>query len=539
MGKKFNGHRCERRNLTDLVLGTGPDGKKRAKPKAKKRPKNYTTEPAANQMFDGGPTQAMFDLDKAIAESPELQAMLEADPGMYDRLTALNPGQVGDFLTQKLGKQGKANLISAGGQAAGNFISNMGDNASDPTSKYGVQEGIGAAISGATNPLAMTFGPAGMAVGAAIGLGKSIIGHNKEKEEFLAAEEEAKESRIRGNVQSAQDFSRQVLSTYNQDGMGGGFYARHGGPLAKFFNGGPSNDGNPSNPPVASAFGMDLNAFNALQERLNPELYNAVQNMPPAEPDRLYNYTDAELARNERIYRAKLDQESLDSAKETFGNVVQYHIDSPMDALGMDLAVIGQVPGIGEPFDLANAAISTARSGYYGMVGDTAKAKEQAIFAGLSGASAIPFAGNVSGAARLAKGADTIATGVNVGKALHHVAHGAHNLEKGVIAAKGVKAATHEGYKMGGPVDYETEKSEVILASPNDPPVAVGQGSYKQISGNLYKANGPSHEMGGVPTRGATQPFIDNTGKYEDSPYVFSDAKEMRFDASNILNMIR
>ena len=43
--KKFNGHRCERRNLTDLLLGTGPDGKRRAKPKAKKRPRNYTTDP--------------------------------------------------------------------------------------------------------------------------------------------------------------------------------------------------------------------------------------------------------------------------------------------------------------------------------------------------------------------------------------------------------------------------------------------------------------------------------------------------------------
>ena len=57
MSKKFNGHRCERRNLTDLLLGTGPDGKKRAKPKAKKRPRNYTTEPAVNKKYLGGPYQ--------------------------------------------------------------------------------------------------------------------------------------------------------------------------------------------------------------------------------------------------------------------------------------------------------------------------------------------------------------------------------------------------------------------------------------------------------------------------------------------------
>lgn len=56
MSKKFNGHRCERRNLTDLVLGTGPTGKKRAKPKAKKRSNNFTTEPAANKMVTGGPS---------------------------------------------------------------------------------------------------------------------------------------------------------------------------------------------------------------------------------------------------------------------------------------------------------------------------------------------------------------------------------------------------------------------------------------------------------------------------------------------------
>ena len=53
MAKKFNGHRCERRNLTDLVLGTGPDGKKRAKPKAKSRPKNFF-EPGGPTGGEGG-----------------------------------------------------------------------------------------------------------------------------------------------------------------------------------------------------------------------------------------------------------------------------------------------------------------------------------------------------------------------------------------------------------------------------------------------------------------------------------------------------
>ena len=92
--------------------------------------------------------------------------------------------------------------------------------------------------------------------------------------------------------------------------------------------------------------------------------------------------------------------------------------------------------------------------------------------------------------------------------------------------------------RQGGPVDYETEKSEVILASPNDPPIAMGQGKYNQKSSNLYQGKGPSHEMGGIPTKGATEPFKDSMGQEQDSPYVFSDAKEMRFDPSSILSMI-
>ena len=42
MSKKFNGHRCEKRNLAEVVLGLKSKGKKRSK--AKPRPKNYTYE---------------------------------------------------------------------------------------------------------------------------------------------------------------------------------------------------------------------------------------------------------------------------------------------------------------------------------------------------------------------------------------------------------------------------------------------------------------------------------------------------------------
>ena len=86
--------------------------------------------------------------------------------------------------------------------------------------------------------------------------------------------------------------------------------------------------------------------------------------------------------------------------------------------------------------------------------------------------------------------------------------------------------------------DYETEGGEVMLASPNDKPIAMGQGKYKKMTDNLYKIEGPRHEGGGVPTAGAQQPFTDNLGNDHDSPYVFSDTEDFRFDASEILGML-
>lgn len=94
--------------------------------------------------------------------------------------------------------------------------------------------------------------------------------------------------------------------------------------------------------------------------------------------------------------------------------------------------------------------------------------------------------------------------------------------------------------KYGGPqkADYETEKSEVVIAGAYDKPIAIGQGKYKRISNNLYQANGPSHAYGGIPTKGATRPFVDSVGMQHDTPYVFSDTKDMKFDATDILKMI-
>tara|TARA_R100000951_G_scaffold116611_1_gene129342 strand:- start:4888 stop:6417 length:1530 start_codon:yes stop_codon:yes gene_type:complete len=509
MSKKFNGHRCERRNLTDLVLGTGPAGNKRPAPKAKKRSKNFTTEPAVNQMYLGGPYtdyNAMFAPQQPMASPSPGAPSAPSDPGhpsLYQRIKlkrlassdpagpggpTMAPGQFPDFLKQYLGGQGNMSLASSGGQAAGQFITGMSDTANDPTAKYGVGEGFGAAVSGAFNPLAMSLGPLGMVGGAALGLGKSLFSHSKEKNAFEEAQEKLAEEHIASNVANAQDFSRQALSTYDQQGVGGGYYARRGGPVDKFYTGGPTE------PPYEAT----ANPFRAPVYGGNQGTFR--QDNSPVPSD--FSFGDA------------------------MSNVANYHLDKPLDALGMDLAIAGQVPLIGEVADLANAGISGARGLYNSVTGDTAKAQEQFALAGLSAASAIPFIGNAAGVAR-------------VGAQSARIAKGAHKIEKGVIGAKGIKAGTYESYAMGGPVDYETEKSEVILASPNDPPVAVGQGQYNRISGNLYKGNGPSHEQGGIPTRGATEPFIDNAGQPMDSPYVFSDSKDMRFNADEILSMIR
>lgn len=446
MSKKFNGHRCERRNLTDLVLGTGPTGARRSTPKANSRPRNYTTEPAVNKKIFGGDNSKEkltrlakgaglmtlgavggpagmvlanllsqrsqdFQADPAVTPVAPVQAepkqstVLTTDQktaqlsedgipdesiNMYGDTTAVQkmqfggmpdmqmqevlaalaqleesedpnaqnivsqvtqdpqrlkqllekikgaggiealqgaPGTLPEKLNKFLGKQGGLNLVSAGGQALGSFITQNADSVTDPRKDFSGQEAVGGAISGAFNPLAMAFGPVGMGVGALVGAGKQFFDHKKEQDAFNTQMAEEKLQRARMGAESAQQFSNQVLSTYDQTGLGGGFYARKGGPVDKF-----------------------------------------------------------------------------------------YH---------------------------------------------------------------------------------------------------------------------------GGQVDYETEKNEVILASPNDPPVAMGQGGYNKLSANLYKGNGPSHEMGGIPTRGATEPFVDAGGQKQDSPYVFSDAKEMRFDASDILSMIR
>lgn len=591
--KKFNGHRCERRNLTDLVLGTGPDGKPRPKPKAKKRPKNFTKEPAANKKYFGGP---FVDPNQMIQGNPSLgygmtlpdplagivdpfaedeiamdeedfpldftQASLRRDRRQFDRAQKIaareatkaaaegvNPGQVPGKMADLLEDDAKAAAISAGGQALGEFVTGLDKNASDPGSKFGVGEGAGALIKGATNPLAMTFGPAGMVAGAALNLGASVFKHKKEKDEFERLQEEARQERVANEMAAAQSFSDQVLQTYSQEGVGGGLYARHGGPVDRFYTGGPTE-------PPAVMPGMEQYAQYA---NLNPELANAVANMPARNEGLMKGYTDQQLARNERLAEQARIKKSLENIAARTKDIMS-NPDVAMDAgqLALQGIAASDIPVASQAAGGINTAMYAGRAGYKAYKGDYVNAGIYGGLAGLSGLGMVPVLGTAADltAADIAAGimlkqgskGMRVLSSPGAQRAIHGAEHVEHVLHPAITADKATNVATGGRFKpmyeatgsleKGGPVDYETEKSEVILASPNDPPVAVGQGKYTQVSENLYRAKGPSHKHGGIPTRGATEPFVDNMGMYNDSPYVFSDAKEMRFDPSEILSMI-
>jgi hypothetical protein len=373
--KKFNGHRCERRNLTDLLLdGRGPDGKKRAQPKAKKRPKNFTQEPAANKRYTGGPaspvnallgilgrqsmpgasregnmdvgTQALMEyvnaaqgrmtapmsprdrantnaflmqqkMDQGLPATAQAMYGMEQSfelGGLTDIFKNIAPGELPGLLAELTGKAGKANLLATAVGSLGSVLEN--DAPESPLADYTAEEGIGAALRGATNPLALALGPFGMVGGAAISALMGKQANDAARTRYINQLDETKGEQAEIEEGRARNFSRQVLSTYDQQGVTGSFY------------------------------------------------------------------------------------------------------------------------------------------------------------------------------------------------------------------------------RKGGPVDYETEGGEYIMGHGGDSPVSVGQGEYIQKSNNLFLAKGPRHKNGGVPTRGATEPYVDQMGQVQDSPYVFSDAKEMKFDATDILSMI-
>jgi hypothetical protein len=295
--------------------------------------KVWDSKPAAiPEMAYGGPSAyeiAMANHQKRMLANPGAGGEFSSEGSFPIEDFSMTPGQVPDALREYLKISGNASLFSGAGQAIGSYIQESGAPETGERPEANAEGVIGGALKGATNPLAMSAGPYGMIAGAIIGGVGAKLKSDKAGGEYDDALAEENEIRLNNNIANAKEFSTQALSQYDQQGAGGGYYAKYGGPLNKYYMGG------------------------------SPEQ-----------------------------------------------------------------------------------------------------------------------------------------------------------------------------------VDYETEKSEVIMASPYDRPIAVGQGGYKQLSSNLYKGNGPSHAQGGIPTRGAIEPFVDNMGEQQE-PYVFSDSKDMSFDATEILSMIR
>ena len=267
------------------------------------------------------------------------------------------------------------------------------------------------------------------------------------------------------------DRATQTWSNTGQSPMAQSAYSALQKHTPKFAMGGPTGDPIPRN----------INDFGP-------------QFVPPSLPnDRLTSMSEAQMLQNEQRHNNAVDQQSLQSFQDTASNVARFHTEKPLDAIGMDLAVLGQIPGIGEPFDLLNAGISGARSMYNAAIGDTAKAQEQGMLSALSATSAIPFVGNATGATRLAHGA-------------HKLAHGAHKIERGVIGAKGAKAATFNGrgaeatFAMGGTTmgpGYEVEGGE-MMQTKGETPQTYGQGGMSQVASQEFEVQGPRHGNGGV-----------------------------------------
>jgi len=676
--KKFNGHQCERRNLTDLLLGTGPTGKKRAQPKAKKRAKNYSTEPAVNQMSGGGPVNP---------EDVQFQEWLAATSQQY----------YPEYSGQALGSQDFYKMVSGHTDKQ----KYPGDMAINPTllpqnmSERYMGQQFGSASPGAKR---MTMSDAFQAA-------EERYNTNRATEQlymdWLSRQKQAPAAPQRQVTVSDDGRSFTVSGTPSQMNLGG--------------------------PAIDPALLARLQAAQAH----TPDY----SSMAAPSNDRLTSYNENQLRTYE--HNAAVDEGShkMRNAGTSLSNAAQYAIDNPLDATQVGLGALAiasdAIPVGGNIVsaiaDGTNALISTGRSKYYDMTGDTTKSAFYGGMAALDAAAAAPGVGNVAGATKMGaliskglhaahpaskvvtvgKGGNMLSEGVEyrgipemnhggpgtpnyyaygdaldqeyaqmqatgqpvnpqamdpnlmqkfqqflqlpnmqnldpgqVPEAMNEMTkkQGKISLASGITSTAGsmlsnselaqedsglgtattavggalsgagaalpyaamipgvapfaaVAGAMYGVYKKkddefkkdraiqeqlaeenelrldntldysryvknayddagqtvnsymaeyGGATepDYETEKSEVILAGIGDKPIAMGQGKYKRMSQNIYKADGPSHELGGIPTKGATMPFVDSVGAAHDSPYVFSDSKDMRFDATNILKMI-
>mgnify|MGYP001495467983 CR=1 FL=1 len=577
--KKFNGHRCERRNLTDLVLGTGPDGKKRPKPKAKKRPKNFTIEPARNKKYLGGnPTG-----DPLPESNPAIPMELQNDP-MYIRqqMLAMQAQNLRNRFTNARGEFMKEYDPRVAGFIDNELLGGRFKNKqTDYNYKY-LPEGM------PDEPENYRFIPRFME--------DVVLPENAEKNRLGTAWSAGTVTNLAQAYDPSFEGSTRHSDYINRALQGEGSYeaspARRGSDYQIgdiLFRGRGKKTGNKkfgffkrqakegqsydSHSDIITDITMDADGnpvYSVMGGNMSDTLYDrelSAKDLARKYRGRMTNTNIANqsaaynLETNPLLFGAYPANETMQMLQRYGGrNVPKY---SEGGQIFQDLTGVELMNQIQEQNKInANRAALGAGLGTAGSLlrslSQNPDSRPTDAFSLADG-----FGGVLEGAgmgAQFGLPGAIIGGAFGLGKSLLNHHREKNQYLQALEEAKAERTAANQDsaknfstqvlstydqngigagyYEHGGSVDYETEKSEVILAGPNDPPIAIGQGTYKRKSNNLYEGAGPSHEMGGIPTRGATEPFVDQMGQVQDSPYVFSDAKEMRFDPSSILSMI-
>lgn len=371
---------------------------------------------------------------------------------------------VGQFIANAGASKFGTFLSSGAGAAASAGAGILGKAIQELDKKDGKFSRAGAMGGGALQGAAIgsALGPIGTVAGAAIGAGIGELQRAKFEQNAIN-EELTKKTKTAVEEAKNRLAGRSILKTFPVEGIKEQVYALGGNPSGK--NTLPITSYGPQIP--LNVMQAANNGKDVLRQGVSSKKFDETSN-------------------------AIIDKRSLEKAKTTANNVVDYHVNHPLDAIGLDLAALGQVPIFGEPADLANAALSAGRSAYYGYKGDTAKAGKHAGLSALSATSALPLIGNVTGSARLAHGT-------------HKLTHGAHNMERGIIAAKAADAASK--YAHGGHTnnpDYLAEGGEMIQHAPGDLPKTDNNGSVTPVTKTIARINGDKHiaASGGVGMEG-------------------------------------
>lgn len=508
--KKFNGHRCERRNLTDLVLGTGPDGKKRAQPKAKKRAKNYTTEPAANKMPDGGPTNPFI--------NPQLLAQMQALQGLTpdygaqvlpsnDRLTSYSENQLRAYETA-MHRQNLADTMQNVKQAAINTAEYAAENPLDATQVALGGLAIGAdAIPVAGTVVSAVADGANAAISGGRAAYYNAMGDTSNAAFYsgLAALDAAAAIPGGGNIAGVTKIGALLDK--------GLHYAHPASKMVTGYKGANLGyEANVTDAPILS-HGPTMTYGGETYRKMNPGGYTFSPDSPFYQPD-LQNLAPGLVPDALAQYQTGAANFNMfSSGIGALGSFVQANAPEELNAdYSFNDAFGGIASGVskGMKFGPWGAVIGGA-VGLGKSIWDHKKDQEEYR--------------------NMRKEKMEAIEEMNVDQVdnFNKMAYADFNQFGG---------ASRFNYGGRTKPDYETEKSEVIIAGAGDKPIAMGQGNYTRLSQNVYKANGPSHAYGGIPTAGATKPFVDSSGQAHQSPYVYSDSKDMAFDATDILKMI-